>query len=562
MFSACTKGNLAEPMEQNPYRTIIEYTPGSFTMEVPGTLTPSEEYDWISVSQSGNTATFTVRRNTSGLIRRAEFKIAGDKNICAVNQKAHGLDAVVDAELAGQAAGTAEIECSANSQYPDDYESWGIAFGTTTNLEAASEVPQTGNPAEGRLAGKVSGLKDGTDYYVWTYIKSTEGDKIYSSMLALLPPVLVRAGEDLQAAIDGAKPFSNIMVQGGVTFTAPKGGFKMGDGNVNKTVSGGWNADFSKQSMDNLTVIDGAGSYGFWCANGDGSDMKGSAKISYCEIINCDGNHGTAIHCVGGPVTVSNCYVHDNSSEKGAIGTNEENYSSDLTVVNCIVANNKANAHGAAFGFGDGKSDDEPVRATVVNCLVIDNVSTKKDGYCSAFICYNHTILTFVNNTVVGNKNWAEYGGPYPGMNLRGGVASLFANNIMVANYTSPCTKEMEVPAYERQDNFLSMGGSHGTLANNLMEGNVKDTGNATVQDQINVALGFDLSSVLSSDYKPQGAALGAGTLSSITFKSGNSGFGPFTCDVKALLSKYKVDLAGNPRITNGKVDLGCYQAQ
>ena len=194
--------------------------------------------------------------------------------------------------------------------------------------------------------------------------------------------------------------------------------------------------------------------------------------------------------------------------------------------------------------------------------FVTMDFGTKKDGYCSAFICYNHTILTFVNNTVVGNKNWAEYGGPYPGMNLRGGVASLFANNIMVANYTSPCTKEMEAPEYERQDNFLSMGGSHGTLANNLIEGNIKDKGNATVQGEINVALGFDLSSVLNSDYKPQGVALGAGTLSSITYKSGNAGFGPFTCDVKGLLEKYKVDLAGNPRITNGKVDLGCYQAQ
>lgn len=561
LLTACQKGTL-KPMPQNPYRTIIEYVPSSFEMEVTGVLTPVEEYNWILLDQKGNKVTFSVRRNTTGKIRRAEFKMEGSSNLVVVNQKAHSLDANVDAELVSQAAGMAEIECAATTQFSDDYVSWGIAYGKTTELASAQHVGQQGNPAaEGRIAGAITGLEDGVDYYVWTYVESTEGDKVYSSMIALLPPVFVREGDDLQAAIEAAKPYSRIMVQGGCTFMSPKNGFLLGDGNENKTIIGGWNSDFSHQSMDNLTVIDGNKmNYGFWCANSDDTEMKGYANISYFEIVNCAGDHGTAVHCVGGPVTVTNCYVHNNVSEKGAIGTNEGKYSTDLTVANCILVGNEADGHGPALGFGDGKSDAEPVKATVLNCLIMDNVSTKKDGYCSTFICYNHTILIFVNNTVVGNKNWAEYGGAYSGMRLRDDVASLFANNIIVGNYMSPCTKEMVEPDYQRHGSFLHLQSGAGTLANNIIEGQVGG-GNVKSIDNISVGTDFDVASILDENAKPKGIVLGAGTLKTHQVSSRVNGFGA-ECDIKALLEKYKTDLAGNPRITNGKVDLGCFQAQ
>lgn len=558
LFSACSKDHL-EKIEQNPYRAIIEYNPQTFTMEVAGNLTPDMLYDWISVTQNGNTATFTVRRNTHDAIRRAEFTQSGSSKKCCINQKPHALDGNVQAEVVSQAAGTVAINAIIKSNFTDDYQGWGLAYSESADVTTSTAVPQSGLNF-GKNEGKVTGLKDGVDYFMWAYVESTEGDKVYSDMMAILPPVMVKAGEDLQKAIDNAKEYASILVEGGATFTAPKGGFKLGGKNANKTISGGWDAGFTKQSMNNLTKIDGGESYGFWCAADDGTDMQGYSKISYFEVFNCSGDHGTAFHCVGGPITIKNCYVHDNDSEKGAIGTNEGGYKTTLNVVNCIVADNTANAHGAAFGFGEGKSDAEPVTATLVNNLIVDNVSTKKDGYCSTFICYNQTILVLVNNTIVGNKNWAEYGGPYPGQNLRGDVASCFVNNIIVGNMTSPCTKEMTEPAYERQNKFFSMGGGAGTLANNMIEGELNDFGNATVQDQIDMPLGFDLSTVLTSDYMPLGKALGAGTLGNVTYK-GNK-HDARVLDVAGLLDTYGVDLAGNPRVVNGKVDLGCYQAQ
>lgn len=562
LFTACEKGSLPQ-LEQNPYRKVMEYTPGEYTMEVSGNVTPDMLYDWISVTQSGNKATFTVKRNTQDIIRRAEFTIAGQSQKAVISQKAHKLDAAVTATVVNQGATQFTIGSSLATAFADDYASWGVIYGKTSDVNAGTVVPQSGAP--GKTEATIDGLEEGTDYYVWTYVESTEGDRIVSNMLAIIPPVCVSAGEDLQAAIDGAKEFQEIRVQGGVSFNSPAAGIQMGGKNVNKSVSGGWNAEFTEQSRNNLTVLNGVGSsYGFWCAEADGSPMNGYCNISYFEIINCAGNHGTAVHCVGGPITVSNCYVHDNWSEKGAIGTNEGKHATTLTVVNCNVSNNGGDGgHGPAFGFGEGKSDTEPVVATLVSNLITGNVSSKKDGYASTFIAYNQTNLVLVNNTIVGNKNWAEYGGPYSGQVLRGDIASCFVNNIMVGNYTSPCTSEMVAPEYERQEQFLNMGGGAGTLTYNIIEGSIKEGDNITDEKNIYVPTTFDVSSILTSDYKPLGQILGAGTLGTITYNSKKSEMnGPFTVDVKALLETYPYDLAGNPRVVDGKVDLGCYQAQ
>ena len=145
-------------------------------------------------------------------------------------------------------------------------------------------------------------------------------------------------------------------------------------------------------------------------------------------------------------------------------------------------------------------------------------------------------------------------------MVLRGDVCSVFANNIMAGNFTSPCTKEMESPEYEPQDGFLNMGGGIGTLANNIYEGSLKDAAGATVQDQIDFPLGGDISEILTAEYKPVGKAVGAGTLGTLTYNSKKAEMGgPFTLDVKALLETYPTNLAGEPRVVGGNVNIGCY---
>ena len=77
---------------QNPYRIIVDYLPQTVTIKgISGTVTPDASYDWITSNGNGS---FTVRRNTTGLIRRAEFTISGTSDKAIVNQRAHGLEVI------------------------------------------------------------------------------------------------------------------------------------------------------------------------------------------------------------------------------------------------------------------------------------------------------------------------------------------------------------------------------------------------------------------------------------------------------------------------------------
>jgi len=557
LFTSCQKNELPV-LDQNPYRIIVDYTPGTCDMTVAGTLTPDENYDWITVSQSGDKATFTFRRNTTGLVRTAVYSMGGSK--AKVFQKAHGLDASLETSLVNQGLGQATIQMTFATSYLDDYVGWGIVYSKTSEPGAGTSVQIQGKPVIGKNVGTVTGLDEGCDYYFWPYVLSTEGDKVLGPMLAVIPPVYVQAGEDLQAALDGAKEFSEVRVAGGATFSNT---IKFSNSCKNKAISGGWNADFTSQSMENLTVLDLADAgFGFWCAGDDSfGPLDGYAEISYFEIKNCKGDHGTAVHACGGPVTVHHCYVHDNHGEKGAIGTREEDFTTTINIYNCTISDNKfENGHGAALHFGDGVDHDNQVMATVVNNLIINNEATKYDGYCAVYMCYNNTDLVFVNNTVVGNFNYREYGGEYPGMNHRGDVRSLHANNIIVGNRTSEnVTPAVKVP----YDYFFSFDGAAGTFTYNVYEGQLKDAGNASVSDNYMKAAGFDIKTVLADpdnlDYSPRGEAVNGGTLGVVSYKE-NRDASAKSVDIAKLLEKYNTDLSGEPRVVDGKVCCGCFQ--
>ena len=110
-------------IEQLPYRIIVDYQPQTFSIPgLSGTVTPVENYDWITVSGTS----FTVRRNTTGLIRRAEFNVAGSSDVAVVNQRAHGLDAAVSTALARNGNGEADVRLNFSTGFPDDYAGWGV----------------------------------------------------------------------------------------------------------------------------------------------------------------------------------------------------------------------------------------------------------------------------------------------------------------------------------------------------------------------------------------------------------------------------------------------------
>ena len=543
VLMSCTK----EGRHQNPYRLVVDYQPQTVTIKnITGTVTPVESYDWITSNGNGS---FTVRRNTSGLVRKAEFTISGVSDHAMVFQKAHSLDASLALSLVKQGISMAEIDVTLATECPDDYASWGFVYSMENDVNKGFDSPQEGAPVVGVNHGTLTGLAEGTDYYVWSYVESTEGNRVYSSVLGLVPPVYVQAGEGLQAAIDGAKEFAEIRVEGGATFA---GTIVIDDKNKNKTISGGWNKDFTEQSWDNLTVIDGGGkNRGFYCGVDPISDMPldGYVKISYFEIKNClsTSGHGSAIRVSGGPITVHHCYMHDNLTDRGTIATREDNESSDISIE-------------------DGKDwYGYETYATIANCLIANNTSTKEDSACSAVYVYNKVIVKFFNNTVYGNI--ATVNANTPAVWAREWGKNHFVNNIIVGNVT----KEDGSGVYAN----LSISDTNDPAVYNNIVNGTAGCGNAEMVDNVVMEAGADagavlaapsrshasLSDYLGGNYLPKGAAVGGATLAIV---NQNSGWDHITTplDVKALQEKYGTDLAGNPRIVDGKLDIGCFQSK
>ncbi len=98
----------------------------------------------------------------------------------------------------------------------------------------------------------------------------------------------VKAGEDLQAALDGAAAGTTVRVQGGVTF---KGQFKMRDG---VQLSGGWDAAFTKADPDdNKTVLDGNNAGRVLDQN---KDFENLTVVSGFEIKNGAEENGAGVY--------------------------------------------------------------------------------------------------------------------------------------------------------------------------------------------------------------------------------------------------------------------------
>jgi len=579
-----------EVFYQNPYRIIVDYQPSTFTINgISGNVTPDGTYDWITSNGNGS---FTVRRNTSGLIRRAEFTVAGSSDKAIVNQRAHSLDATVTSSLAGQGLGTADINVTLNTKNIDDYAAWGLIYGTANDREAGKVVPMSGAPVAGINKGEITGLAEGTDYFVWSYVESTEGDRIYSNPLGLVPPVYVKAGEDLQAAIDNAKEFQEVRVAGGAVFN---GTIVFDDKNKNKSVSGGWNADFTEQSWDNLTVIDGGGvNRGFYCGESPISDMplQGSVEISYFEIRNCLclSGHGSAIRVSGGPVTVHHCYIHHNEADRGTINTREDDQSSDITVYDCVIVNNVANGHAAGVCVEDGQSRANPTHAKFYGNIIANNRSIKNDGYAGSVYFYQSVDVQFVNNTVVNNFNYYEDNGNWWGnFYLRYNTNAVLANNLILRPWGA---KRGE--AAFLQDKPIDGGGARPTAYNNVIEGEqMHNEGGWTKSGEIRMPSNFTITEVLKNpdiemvaqadlqnkaatfkynsltdflgeNYMSQGKAIGAGTLETLSYNSydtANLGAN-YSADIKAFLEKIGTDINGNPFIKSGKTDIGAVQSK
>lgn len=560
LLVSCTKGE-DYYIEQNPYRKVVDYQPSTFTMNVPGTLTPSGSYDWITVATSGSTATFTTRLNTSGQIRRAEFSISNGET-AVVSQVAHGLKAEVTLNLTGRADGVASMNIGFN---PDneknlsDYSNYGIRVSSDQSKENGTDHAKGVQPVIGDNGIELTGVSDDKAYYVWAYVESSEGDRVYSDLLGLLQPLRVASGEDLQKAINSAADFQEVRCAAGGVFAGP---VFLRD---NVPVTGGWNSGFSSQDLNAKSVIDCGGQANclFAGVKADGTVYGAkNASIDNFEIRNgvstiASGGCGGGIFSKG-KLTVSNCYIHDCNAptgKGGGIYCHEGD--NDILVVNCVISKTtNSDGHGGAFW-----AQGDNVTVKLVGNVWDYNECKTTHGY-SVLMFQGQTQLTLVNNTIVYNCNWRDTGDQDPDMNsswatirIRGGDTYVFAANNIIAGNQYYKYQDYEYVQYKQ--GLADPGYRQWQWENGVNVANIAEAAEKYKVGGVDVNwkdMGFDLSTIMkdpaNGDYSPVGDALNGSYNSDVQAKVAN------------IFKSYPNDINGNPRVVNGKIAIGAIAAK
>ena len=396
---------------------------------------------------------------------------------------------------------------------------------------------------------------------------STEGDIVYgSNTTGIIPPVTVKAGADLQAAIDGAKEFAEVRVEAGAVFAAP---IKL---RTNVTLSGGWVNDFNEQDFSKRSVIDGNNK--ITCVDGR-VGAGNSTTINGFELIN--GNGGGLV--VGGSVTVEWCRVAFcfNGGQGGGIFCTEQP-GDNLILANSVIEYNKADAHGGGVAInGAGTS------IKVVNTLFHGNASIAQYGYTGAIHGQAGVQAYVVNSTFVENVNWRDGSSadasPWSAVMFRnGGTHIEFVNNIVAGNwyflpgvasnpdnvdrYDMPIKPKYLLEMQVRVADFNEIGGSDanyivrsnvmgGVSANDFIHRAGSDAARTAAQAACTFVPNSEFNTLFvnaaAGDFHPAGKALTTGENSDV---------------VGGLLGAYTTDLDGKPRVVGGKINAGCYQAQ
>lgn len=387
------------------------------------------------------------------------------------------------------------------------------------------------------------------------------------------PAVFVKAGEDLQKAIDEVKDGVEIHVAGGATFNGPIMVKKKGT-----VISGGWDETFSKQDPNNLTVVTGQKKGRcFVFGNGyEGTTQAGEthpklpfpmvgtgvAKLSYFELKDgrsqndAGDHHGSAVY-VCGDVEITNCYIHDNlnvGSRRGAIAIVEagdwgDDHVSNLTVANCRIENN---------------SYEELIYNNYNNGMALAGLASTSTS---------HSYITFINNFVKGNKAYNmvdigphnygyvvnntivenEYG--WSAVNYASEALGVVGNNLVVGN-KQLLFNDKDGERFGRSFSLDPLAGENTTIAsvqNFLVEGNISEgeivwqssnpVADQTIYDKnVKAEIGVDLSTLYDSNYHPKGLALSKASTNPT---------------IMEYIGKYPVDLAGNTWAA--PMAVGCY---
>lgn len=269
---------------------------------------------------------------------------------------------------------------------------------------------------------------------------------IFASASLMATQVQVKAGDDLQAAVNAANSGDTVLVQAGTY----EGNFTMKDGVY---VSGGWNEDFTAQT-EHASILD---------AKANGRVLNQPANFETLTIwdnFTIQNGKLTAIQSdkLGSGVAlmkkgrVINCLIQNNTFDYsgncmgGGLGQ-ETGDKNDTCAINCVVRNNKG-THGGGVR----------IRGVILNSLAEKNTSTNNGGgiYLQAGAAYNCVI---VNNT----------------SNSGGGGVDMFNSgylvNCLVANNTAVAVGGVSMRSSSRETDDSGSDIINCTVVNNTQTG-------------------------------------------------------------------------------------------
>ncbi len=310
---------------------------------------------------------------------------------------------------------------------------------------------------------------------------------------------------------------------------------------------------------NNVATNDGGGMYNlnsapvinncmFYQNNATGgggiSNNNSNAIILNCKISNNTANYGGGIEHVSPYGIIKNCLIENNTASSGTGGGIEIRYSGQAIIINNKIVNN--NAH---YGAGMYIQASNPI---LINNILYENYAVHSGG--GLRIRFSSPLM--VNNTIAGNTA-DSYGG---GICFYDFSNAYITNNILWGNVT-PEEDQIAIASANADPNFyfcdieggtesfyfLGNPGSYSGQCIGIMNGEPEFISPDDFQLQI------------------QSPCINAGTpmyesgIDPPYIKEENGKYILYTGGNDTLHLPAK-DIAGNPRITGGRIDMGAYE--